>query len=205
MLEQFDLTSLVTSGAPLARVDDTDYREIALVIAVPPGGTPTIYCPRAAWPQSHAARLAARDQEIAELAAGLERYAAEATAQAQRAAAAEARVKELERQLVAPPETPKQNQERMFQAAPPADPGPCPDCGRHEWHSGRALQMHRQRAHQGMAAGPRRAPLPDDQGWRCAEKGCTGAFTRDLHQPAYCTAHAKLRALEHANGVEIAA
>lgn len=198
----FDLPHLATNGAVLARVDDTDYLEIALVIALPPDGTPAIYCQRADWPQSHAAKLAAKEREIAELAQTLETWAREATEQAQRATAAEQRVRELEHQLAAPPETPKQNQERMFAAqhAAPADPGPCPDCGRHEWHSARSLQMHRQRAHQGMVAGPKRAPLPDDQGWRCKAPGCRGAFTRSLTDPDHCTQHAG-----HTNGVEIAA
>lgn len=192
MPDDLDLMQLASSGQKLARVDDVDYLAVHVVLAWPATGAPSVYCTYTEWPGTHAARLAAKEHEIAELAAGLERYAAEAVEQAQRAEAALARVAELEQRLA---ERPKPQ---------PSDPGPCPDCGKHDWHTARALQMHRQRAHQGMQAGPRRASIElvgDDPTWRCAEPHCAGAFTRSLSNPAYCTQHAKLHSL---NGQEIA-
>lgn len=184
---ELDLMQLASSGQKLARVDDVDYLSVHVVLSWPSGGAPTVYCAYGDWLTTPAARLAAKDQALAELQALNERQAAAVLELKRRASAAEARIKELEAQAKA------------------ADPGPCPDCGKHEWHSVKALQMHRQRAHQGMVARPR-APVQlaeDDQGWRCAEPHCTGAFTRDLHNPAYCTQHANIHMTT--NGHEIAA
>jgi hypothetical protein len=190
MTDTVDLMQLASAGQKLARVDDTDYLAVHVVLAWATDSTPTVYCAYHDWAATPIARLAVKEQEIAELAAGLERYATEATGQARRAESAEARVRELEAQLA----------ER-----PPAetDIGPCPDCGKDGWKSAQSLQMHRQRVHQGMQAPPRKPiqQLDDDPAWRCAEMGCTGAFTRSLSDPAHCTQHASV----HTNGHEIAA
>jgi hypothetical protein len=196
MLDTLDLARLASTGQTLARVDDVDYLSAHVVLACPSDGAPTIYCPYSDWRRTPIARLAELLRSSAE-------FQAQAEANAREVVRLSARVAELERRLTAPPETPKQNQEKMFQAQSAAltnDPGPCPDCGKHDWLSPRALQMHRQRAHQGMTNSRSAAPPADDQGWRCAEVGCTGAFTRDLHDPAHCTRHAV-----HTNGVEVAA
>jgi hypothetical protein len=55
----------------------------------------------------------------------------------------------------------------------------------------------------GMQASRPKIAILDDQGWHCAEPHCSGAFTRSLTDPAYCTQHAKTHAAT--NGHEIAA
>lgn len=211
--DELDLMQLASTGQKLARVDDVDYLSVHVVLAWPAEGAPTLYCPYVAWPKTPVARLVERDKEIAELEGTLSRQAAESLKQFQRASAAEARIRELEAQItaLAPRETPAQNQARMFQAQAAAlddDPGapgagPCPDCGRDDFKNARALQMHRQRTHQGMVA-VRKAPeqFVEDLGWRCAAKGCSGAHARSIADPAFCTLHAQA---EHANGHEMTA
>ena len=200
MSDDLDLMQLARGGELLATVDDVGYTAIHVVFAWAAGGVPTVYCPYAEWAASSAARLAAKDREIAELAALAE-------SRAQQALDLAVRVAELERQLAAPQETPKQNQEKMFSAQALAldkNPGSCPDCGETGWKSARALQMHRQRAHQGMVAGKKGQPVQfvEELGWHCAAKGCAGAHARDMHDPAFCTLHAQR---QFTNGVETAA
>lgn len=191
MPDDLDLMQLASTGALLAKLDDTDYLDCRIVLAWPVGGVPRLYCAHRDWAAMPIARLAEKNQQIAELESTLSRQAAEALKQAQRASAAEARIKQLEQQLrnAPPAETPSDNQ-----AAPDPPPEPiiCPDCGKGGWKNAHALDVHRGRAH---------APAPIDQGWRCAEKGCAGAFTRDLHDPLHCTQHAQ----RTTNGVEVAA
>jgi hypothetical protein len=200
MPDDVDLMQLASTGQKLARLDDTDYLAVHVVLAWAADGAPTVYCAYHDWASMPIARLAAKEQEIAELAAGLERYATEATDQARRADSAEARIKELEAQLVEraaqpPPETPIQNQTKMLekQAASlivedttPAAVIQCPDCGKGGWKNTHALDVHRGRAH---------APqqFVEELGWHCAAKGCSGAHARDLHDPAFCTLHATPR------------
>jgi hypothetical protein len=200
MPDDMDLMQLASTGQKLARLDDTDYLAVHVVLAWAADGTPTVYCAYHDWASMPIARLAAKEQEIAELAAGLERYATEATDQARRAEVAEARIKELEAQLAEraeqpPPETPMQNQTKMLekQAASlsvedttPAAVIQCPDCGKGGWKNTHALDVHRGRAH---------APqqFVEELGWHCAAKGCSGAHARDLHDPAFCTLHATPR------------
>lgn len=224
MPDDLDLMQLASTGQKLARIDDTDYLAVHVVLAWPSGGVPAVYCAYADWATTPIARLAAKEAEIAELAAGLERYAAEATDQARRAESAEARLKELEQQIAnqaaslidlsaklaakdaQAPETPAQNQGRMLHAQHAAlDPEPiiCPDCDESGWKSARALQMHRQRAHQGMQTPQQSKQFVEDLGWRCAAKGCPGAHARDLHDSAFCTLHASRRQLT--NGHEVPA
>lgn len=196
MPDELDLMQLASQGQLLATLDGTDYLACHLVLAWPRDGVPSLYCAHAAWPQTTVARLAAKEAEIAELAAGLERYATEAVAQTRRAEAAERRVKALESQLATvPPESPVQNQAAQLaqQAAYLAgDPIVCPDCDKGGWASARALQMHRQRVHQGMvAAGGKAQQFVEELGWHCAAKGCAGAHARDLHDPSFCTLHAQ--------------
>lgn len=194
MPDDLDLMQLAATGQLLARVDDVDYLAVQTVLAWDRAGAIRVYCAHADWAQTLPARIAAKEQEIAELAAGLDRYAAEATAQAQRAEAAERRIQALEQQLAAQaaPETPA-----------PAHTGAtdltC--CGK-TWKSAASLQMHRQRAHEGMHAGRPRTPPADDQDWRCKVVGCSGAHARSILEPDFCTYHAKP---VHQNGVETAA
>lgn len=192
MPDDLDLMQLASTGQLLARVDDVDYLSVHTVLAWDRGGAIRVYCAHADWPATLPARLAAKEQEIAELAAGLERYATEATEQARRAEAAERRVAELERQLA----------ERPAETTAPAAPARTEAadlmcCGR-QWKSAQSLQMHRQRVHEGMQAG-KRTPPDDDTGWKCKVQGCSGAFTRSILEPDFCTFHAKP---EHQNGVE---
>jgi hypothetical protein len=201
--------SLLAKGQTLATVDDVTYQAVRLVFACTEDDAPSLYCSLDDWPASHAARLDEKNREIAELESILSRQAAESLKQAQRAIAAEARIKELEAQLA---ETPAQNQAAQFaaQAAyikdtppdPPADPIVCPDCGKTGWKNAHALDVHRGRTHQAMvAAKATPAQFVEELGWRCAAKGCSGAFARDLHDVDFCTQHAAPRA----NGHEIAA
>lgn len=172
-----DLLQLASAGQALARVDDTDYLAVQLVLARPAAGAITMYCAYRDWAATPIARLAEKDKAIAELEATLSRQAAESLKQAQRAIAAEARIKELELQLATPP-----------------DPIVCPDCGKNGWKSAKALQMHQQRAHQGMVAvrtDMHAQQFVEDLGWRCAAKGCPGAHARDLHDRDFCTLHAQ--------------
>lgn len=206
MYEDLDLMQLARSGELLGTVDGVDYRAVHVVFAWNAEGVPVVYCRYQDWGQSHAAKLADKERQITELGQTLERWAAETLTQTQRASAAEARIKELEQQLAeraGPNETPV-----MINGgddAPKAtDPGACPDCGKTGWKNAHALDVHRGRSHQGMQAPPR-APIQlrdDNPNWRCAEKECSGAFTRDLHDPDHCTQHARK---EQTNGVEIAA
>lgn len=216
MPDDLDLMQLASTGQKLARVDDTDYLACHLVLAWPAGGVPSLYCSYGDWAATPIARLAAKEQEIAELAQTLESWAAEVMEQTRRATAAEARVKELEAQLATvppPPQTPAQNQAAQFEAQaaylndappdPPPEPIICPDCDKGGWASQRALQMHRQRVHQGMLAfGNKPKQFVEELGWRCAAKGCAGAHARDLHDPHFCTLHAQRQL---SNGVEATA
>lgn len=206
-IHNLDLTQIAGQAELLASIDDTDYLAASVVLMRSTSGALRLFCAAVDWPSSLPARLAAKETEIAELAALNERQAAESLMQAQRANAAEARIKELEAQLArAGDDTAKQNQEAMFrtQHEALADPIVCPDCGKDGWLNARSLQMHRQRVHQGMVAV--RVPVAplqfvEELGWRCAEPGCSGAFTRDMHDPAHCTKHAT----RITNGHEIAA
>lgn len=180
--------ALLDQGQLLCRVDDVAYVALHLVFACDENEAPALYCACDAWDVMPAARLHAKDQEIAALAA---------------------KVRALEAQLAAP----VANQAAMFRAqaaylhdappAPEADPIVCPDCGKGGWKSEKALQMHRQRAHQGMIA-VRHPPAQfvEPLGWRCAASGCAGAHARDMHDPAFCTLHAEPRTNGHA--VEVA-
>lgn len=193
--------ALLAKGETLATVDDITYRAVRLVFACDANEAPSLYCALDDWPTTHAAKLAAKDRAIAELETVLSQQAAESLKQAQRASAAEARIKELEARLAV---VPAYNQEAQFRAQaayligappePPAEPIVCPDCGKDGWKSAHALDVHRGRAH-----APKQ--FVEDLGWRCAAKGCTGAFARDMHDRDFCTLHAK----PHTNGVEHAA
>jgi len=200
MTDDLDLMHLASQGQKLGNVDDVDYREVSVVFAWPAAGTPAIYCQRADWPTTPAARLFARDVQLAELAEAFSLQASEALKQAQRAEAAERRIAELEAQLK---ETPVDAQAEQFerQAAYLNGGGSaCPDCPA-TFKNERALRMHRQRAHQGMVAGrPAPAQFVEPLDWRCAAKGCTGAHARDLHDPLFCTLHAQRQL---SNGVEV--
>jgi hypothetical protein len=71
MTDTLDLMQLASAGQKLARVDDTDYLAVHVVLACAADGTPTVYCAYHDWAATPIARLAVKEQEIAELAAGL--------------------------------------------------------------------------------------------------------------------------------------
>jgi uncharacterized coiled-coil protein SlyX len=180
--------SFLAQGQTLATVDDVVYQAVRLVFECHVDEAPALYCSLDDWPTSHAARLAAKDREIAELAALADRQAQQVLKLSQRLAALEERLKDVPR------------------TDAPANPLVCPDCDKAGWKSAKALQMHRQRAHEGMVAvrSPTSPPIQyvEDLGWRCAAKGCAGAHARDLHDPAFCTLHAQRQIT---NGLEVAA
>ena len=112
MTDDLDLMQLASRGQKLAREGDTDYLAVHVVLAWASDGTPTVYCAYHDWHTTPIARLAAKDQELSELTALAERNAAEVVRLA-------AEVTRLQAQLAAhteppPPETPAQNQARMF-------------------------------------------------------------------------------------------
>lgn len=182
------MTELFGSASVLlTRIDDTDYLAVRAVYAVKGSEPPALYCLESEWEAMPMARIADLHRKVAEL-------------ESQLAAVLEARPAAREPQ--APDATPAQNQARQFQAQAAyigGDVAPCPDCGKGDWKSARALQMHRQRAHQGMIAGKAQPQqFVEELGWRCAAKGCTGAHARDLHDPAFCTLHATRSTNGHA-------
>lgn len=102
-----------------------------------------------------------------------------------RIAELEQRVKDLEHLIItesaAPPE------------APPSDGKvTCEVCGQRL--KPRGLLNHKRMAHgqriQATPPAPTLHLLDDDPTWRCAEVGCSGAFTRSLTSPDYCAKHA---------------
>lgn len=204
MTDDLDLMQLASTGQKLARLDLVEYLAVHVVLAWPANGAPAIYCAYQDWAATPIARLFAKDQEIAELGALAEQSAAEVVKLATELASLKAQLAERESP---PAEAPAQNQARMFAKQATAlqagetdalpDPIVCPDCDEGGWKSARALQMHRQRTHQGMVAAKRApAQFVEALGWRCAAKGCAGAHARDMHDPAFCTLHAE----KHTNG-----
>lgn len=175
MSDDLDLMQLARDGDLLARVDDVDYRAVHVVLAWADEDVPSFYCRAADWLTTPAARLAEKDRAIAHLVS---------------------RVADLEARL-----TEQAAAHLSGDTEPSPDPGPCPDCGESGWKSARSLQMHRQRAHQGMVAKKRTTVhlADDDPGWRCAARGCTGAFTRSLTDPDFCSHHA----VRQTNGVGV--
>jgi hypothetical protein len=169
-----DLSALLaTHGAEVAHVDDTAYLTLSAVYACETGKEPQFYCIERDWPATPAARLAALLRTNADLHAERDQQAAQIAQLTQRLATLEQHLKE----------------------SGAVDPGPCPECGKTGWKNAQSLVMHRQRVHSGMQAPPR-TQLDDTQGWRCAAKGCSGAFTRSLTDPDFCTHHAA----PHTNG-----
>lgn len=165
------------SGTEIARVDDTAYLALRAVYACTDGQAPSLYCLESDWAAQPVARLA-------ELLRVNDRLAA--------------RVAELETRL-AERESPPPDPERSIVKHPPslANGGSdkrvvCQQCGKHIWPD--RLDKHMAEKH------PRAPDAPivlvdTDLSWRCAAKGCSGAFTRDLREPDFCTQHAA-----HTNG-----
>ncbi len=70
----------------------------------------------------------------------------------------------------------------------------CPHCRKRPRLSNMQAHIAREHPEQRAVIAECVSPtLPSDLGWRCAAPGCTGAFTRDLHDPAHCTHHAAPR------------
>lgn len=165
----------VPDGATIiAESGGHQYLAVAWVYRRQPGGQLDYYATVAAWAQTPAAQLAARDEEIAAL---------------------HARIAELEARLrsEAPPTAPPADE-------PPA---PLEVCGidgcTAEKPSGASMRMHRQRVHRQRPpdtatdepepAPPVPAPPPrvvdTPAGWRCAE--ClSDAHAQSLRDPALC-------------------
>lgn len=233
-----ELNDLIAQGQILARIDDTDYISVHLVFAWQGDSGPTPYCLHADWPETLPAKLAAALRDNNELAEAFSLQAAEALKQAQRAAAAEARVAELERIIEETPIVPPavaaaatgMPSERKGAYAPPSDGGrskriECAICKGLIWPKLFDAHMQRHTRIDIQTAAPeppawaceacgatdgqsvteparckacvrkKKPPVhltPDDPAWRCAESGCSGAFTRSLTSPEYCVKHAPI-------------
>lgn len=209
------LLELIARGHILARIADVDYIGVHLVFAWPRSGEVAPYCMEADWPETLPGRLDTALREHAELAEAFSLQAAEALKQAQRAAAAEARVAELEKLIVETPITPavaaaatgmpKQSY------APPSDGGrskriECAICKALVWpklfdaHMAKHTRIEAPTpapAEPEPPAAPTIRLLDDDPTWRCAEIGCSGAFTRSLTSPEYCVKHAPITNGQH--------
>jgi len=200
-----ELTELIgTHGALLARIDATDYLAVRVVYAVGAGAAPLLYCVEADWSTTQAARLADLLRVNSEL---------------------RDRVAELEAKLATrqpPPPRPAPeggkipcdvpgcldwikprgmaaHKRQAHQVSIMGTPvhRKCPHCNARPTMDG--LQAHIAREHPTIAASiPLIMEHANDLGWRCAESGCAGAFTRDLHDPAHCTQHAMRSTNGHA-------
>jgi hypothetical protein len=174
--------SLLAQGQTLATVDDVVYQAVRLVFACHVDEAPALYCSLDDWPSSHAARLAAKDREIAELAALTDRQAQQVLRLSQRLATLEERLKDAPA-----PKLPQQTggvEKRII----------CDHCGKRIWPD--LMEKHIAEKHPSAPGAPIQL-VNDSPGWRCAARGCSGAFTRDLRDPMFCTQHAV-----HTNGVE---
>lgn len=171
--------------APLARLDGTDYIAVSIVYALSGSGEPALYCTRADWPTTEAARLAERDGEIAAL---------------------RLRVAELEARLATPVVPP--TVAAAATGMPLSSTLDCPDCER-SFRNEHALNVHRGRAHSARPpdAAPQEAPwqsavvlIDDRDDWRCGE--CkSNAHARSLTHPSLCLRCAGNR--KAANGTEV--
>lgn len=180
--------ALLAKGEALATVDGVTYQAVRLVFACDENEAPALYCALDDWPASHAARIAAKDRELAELATINEQLAAKVLELTQRLNALDVRPKEAP----APKQAPWQSggaEKRIV----------CPDCGKHIWPD--LFEKHKAEKHPPAPDQPIRL-VADDQGWHCKVKGCSGAFARSVLKPDFCTHHAKDA---HLNGVETAA
>lgn len=202
------LLEMIARGTVLARIDDVDYVAVRLVFAWPRAGVITPYCLEVDWPQTLPARLADRDQRLAELEAALQSAAELALTQVQRAEKAEAKVAELERLIVEAPVIPPAvaaaatGMPRQYR--PPSDGGrgkriECAICHAQIWpklfdaHMAKHTRIDAPNPEvTEPPAAPRVQLVDDNPAWRCAESGCSGAFTRSLTNPSYCAKHAPI-------------
>lgn len=176
MPDDLDLMQLASGGQTLARLDNTDYRAVHVVLAWPDGGVPSLYCSYRDWNDMPVARLVEQERQITELAETVTRQAAESLKQFHRAIAAETRIAELERAIAdwaaAPPQiAPPGTDARLpSKHAPiPASGGTekrvaCDHCSKRIWPD--QLDKHVAEKH---AAQPRQ--FVEDLGWRCAASG----------------------------------
>jgi hypothetical protein len=111
----------IETGRRLATVDGMDYVQVAGVFRVAPDGEHTFYCALEGWHSSEAAKLAARDQRIAELEQEV------------------ARLRSPDRKPIT-----RQPGEKKPSDTPPLVP--CPECGK-PFVQGSAMALHRMRAH----------------------------------------------------------
>lgn len=72
------VAAILATATPLATVDDETYLHVAMIVRQRADGAIGYYCPPDAWPTSPAARLAARDAELAQLRARIAALEAEA-------------------------------------------------------------------------------------------------------------------------------
>jgi hypothetical protein len=155
----------------LSRVDDTDYRAVRAVYAVKGDDPPFLYCAESDWPQTPMAQIAALQRKVAELESALKQQASERT--------------------IAPPA----RRAGGWEAGGADKRVMCDRCGKRIWPD--LLERHVAEKHPPAPDHP--IALTDDQGWRCAARGCDGAHARDLHDPQFCTKHAAPRT----NGAQI--
>jgi len=132
MTDDLDLMQLASSGQTLARLDHVEYLAVNVVLAWPANGAPAIYCAYRDWAATPIARLAAKEQEIVELAALAERNAAEVVRLAAEVANLKAQLDALS--IEAPP-------------APESGKIPCDYPGCLDWIKPRGMAAHKRQAH----------------------------------------------------------
>jgi len=142
-------------GEVLATIDGVVYLAISGVLRIAPDGQQEWYCERAAWAQTEAAKLATRDQRIAELEAELAQLrGADGEASGNFTCPECGSTHKNERALrihmtrahgKRPDGTPIGAQRNGVPLREPAMV-PCPECGK-MFREGQALALHRANAH----------------------------------------------------------
>lgn len=181
MPDDLDMMQLASSGQLLATEDATQYLGVHVVLAWTNDGVPTLYCAYKDWAAMPIARLAAKDRELAELAELAEQRAQQVLDLRQQVAALQHQLANREPPTDAPP--PKQ----PYQSGGAKQRIACEACGKRIWPD--LMAKHMAEKHPPAPAAP--IQLVSDEGWHCAAKGCSGAYTRSLLEPAFCTYHAK--------------
>jgi hypothetical protein len=208
MTELFGAASVL-----LARVDDTDYLAVRAVYAVHLDEPPLLYCLESEWEAMPMARIALLQSRVAELESRLT------------AMRNETPLREIENGKI-PCDEPgcldwikprgmaahKRQAHGISITGARTPPAPaqgqrhkCPHCNARPKAQGLAEHIAREHADTHLIVAVPTRPIIErasDLGWRCAEPGCAGAFTRDLHDPAHCTQHAIRSTNGHA--VEVA-
>ncbi len=181
----------------LCRIDDTEYLALRAVYACRGDEPPALYCLESEWAATPMARIASLQSRVAQLEADLA-LALDATVARPPRAPENGKIPcdhpgcldwikprgmaQHKRQahgigilgMAVPTPAPAAADERRK----------CPHCNQRPKVQG--MQEHIAREHQPHEP---MMEIANDLGWRCAEKGCAGAFTRDLHDPTHCTRH----------------